>query len=504
MKELVSSKSLATKLLLTIVIGFSLMVSFTIYNRYTSMLGMSVEGELKQLRAISTTTMMQIDVQMFDSLCALYNKPDAISKSGQNILYYTIHTVLKKAKELNKISTDIYILLYDSLMAKKNQTPFYFTVTSGENPYYLHPYYTFPKELSSIFSTGGTMGPFEDEHGTWLSAGTPLIRANGSTAGLLMVDKKYDEFLKIIRIKILKELVLSLFFFGLVFSFIVYFIKKITKIDNIQKEKIINSKKEIELKNKKIIESITYAQRIQTSIVPAEKQLIDEMGNAFMFYLAKDVISGDFPWIYRKKDTIYIAAVDCTGHGVPGAMMSFIGYFLLNEINSHQDDYKPAYILDKLDEKVKNTLKQENGNANSRDGMDLALCKIDKEKNSLEFAGAHRPLLLIRNNEILEFKADRKPIGGITLKKYPQNFTNHVINIESGDAIYIYSDGITDQFGGNDEKKAKYGSGRIKELILRNNGIPMNKMKELFENDFIEWKGNEKQFDDILLIGIKF
>ncbi|MCK5822779.1 MAG: serine/threonine-protein phosphatase, partial [Bacteroidales bacterium] len=200
---------------------------------------------------------------------------------------------------------------------------------------------------------------------------------------------------------------------------------------------------------------------------------------------------------------IYIAAVDCTGHGVPGALLSFIGYFILNNIVDHEEEYNAGQVLDKLHYGVRKTLKQDQNDANARDGMDIALCKIDLEKNKLEYAGAHRPLYLLRNGELSQYKGNRKAIGGIPLGKKPElDFQNHIINFEVGDKIFFFSDGLTDQLGGIN--KRKYQASRIRELLTEHSDFTMVQYSNFFARDFKKWKGDNKQIDDVLLIGIEF
>lgn len=183
----------------------------------------------------------------------------------------------------------------------------------------------------------------------------------------------------------------------------------------------ITEAKQIELeiidKNKKINESINYAQRIQTSILPSTTIIQEYLPKSFIFYKPRDVVSGDFPWFFKKEDILYISAVDCTGHGVPGALLSFIGYFQLNNIVDHDVNYTAGQILDKLHFGVRTTLKQDRIDADARDGMDIALCRIDPKKKQLQYAGAHRPLFLLRDGELLEYKGNRKAIGGIPHRK---------------------------------------------------------------------------------------
>ncbi|MBI9055327.1 MAG: PAS domain S-box protein [Bacteroidales bacterium] len=260
---------------------------------------------------------------------------------------------------------------------------------------------------------------------------------------------------------------------------------------------------EIKDKNKKINESINYAQRIQTSILPSNTIIQEYLPKSFIFYKPRDVVSGDFPWFFKKEDIIYISAVDCTGHGVPGALLSFIGYFQLNNIVDHDVNYTAGQILDKLHFGVRTTLKQDRIDADARDGMDIALCRIDPKNKQLQYAGAHRPLFLLRNEELLEYKGNRKAIGGIPhRKKAEKDFINHTIDIKKGDKIFIFSDGLPDQVGGPEGRK--YSPQRIRDNITMNNGFTMEQYSNLFSSDFTKWKGSTKQIDDVLLIGIEF
>lgn len=261
---------------------------------------------------------------------------------------------------------------------------------------------------------------------------------------------------------------------------------------------------EIQEKNRNITESINYAQRIQSSILPDNRLLRKYLPNSFMFYLPRDVVSGDFPWMFVKdQNSIYVAAVDCTGHGVPGALLSFIGYFILNNTVDKDRSMSAGEVLDALHNEVRTTLKQDRVDADARDGMDIALCKINLKDNILEFAGAHRPLYLLRDNQLQEFKGERRAIGGIpSMKKAEMPFTNHTINIQPSDKIFIFSDGLPDQVGGAEGKK--YSAARIRNHITANPDLTMTEYEVLFNKDFMEYKGSNKQIDDILLIGIEF
>ncbi|WP_439181992.1 PAS domain S-box protein [Carboxylicivirga taeanensis] len=259
---------------------------------------------------------------------------------------------------------------------------------------------------------------------------------------------------------------------------------------------------EIKEKNKKISDSINYAQRIQTAILPDTKVLQQYFPRSFIFYRPKDVVSGDFPWMFIKDNHFYIAAVDCTGHGVPGALLSFIGYFLMNNIVSANENVTAAELLDSLHLDVRRTLRQDQEGSNGRDGMDLALVKIDLATNELQFAGAHNPLYYLRDGELAVYKGSRKGIGGKPLaKKVEKDFENNVIQYKKGDQFFIFSDGLPDQVGG--PKGRKYQAKRIREALEGEPNQTMAHFERHFSNDFYDWMGDCKQVDDVLLIGIE-
>ncbi len=259
--------------------------------------------------------------------------------------------------------------------------------------------------------------------------------------------------------------------------------------------------KEIIDKNLKLTESINYAQRIQTAILPKDDILNKYFRNSFIFYKARDVVSGDFPWFKQNDNGIYLAAVDCTGHGVPGALLSFIGYFLLNDIVNSHPKAKAAEILSIFDKEVKRTLKQENGSRNTRDGMDIAFCQFSKDMKKLYFAGAHRPLYIQRGNELIQIKGNRRAIGGITPKKKAKDFILHEIDLQKNDRIFIFSDGLADQFKENSFEK--FQEKQVRKIINDNPNVNLKEMHTIFADRLNTWQGNYRQIDDILLIGIE-
>ncbi len=257
---------------------------------------------------------------------------------------------------------------------------------------------------------------------------------------------------------------------------------------------------EIQNKNKKIADSINYAKRIQNAILPNNNVINKVLPDSFILYKPKDVVSGDFPWYVKIGDEIYFAAVDCTGHGVPGALLSLIGYFLLNDIVRSRKITDPGVILDQLDEGVTTTLRQDQDDSKTKDGMDIALCKINTKKRVIEYSGAHRPLYVVKDNEMLEIKGNKFAIGG-GIYKNQTNFTNHKIELKEGDSFFFCSDGFPDQFGGPDNRK--YGPKRLREKVMEVHKKSMKEAHEEFDKSWEGWRADEKQTDDVLLIGIK-
>jgi PAS domain S-box-containing protein len=273
---------------------------------------------------------------------------------------------------------------------------------------------------------------------------------------------------------------------------------------------------EIEQKNRDITDSITYARKIQESILPTDDELGEVLPEHFVFYQPKDIVSGDFYWATQVTTTPHggaepnqltiVAAVDCTGHGVPGAFMSIIGHTLLNQTRTAPGVNSVAEALSYVNSELLSTLKQRYHVTALRDGMDMSMCAINLQENWLEFAGANHPLYLIRNGQLTIYKGDKQPIGRHSEEARP--FTAHRIALEPGDQFYLFSDGIADQFGGPKGKKFKYK--RLQEALLQYAHLPMPAQGEAVEKVIRAWMNNPlpgggvpEQTDDMLLIGFR-
>lgn len=257
----------------------------------------------------------------------------------------------------------------------------------------------------------------------------------------------------------------------------------------------------IEKHNLNITDSINYAKRIQDAIIPGENLIRKHFSDSFLIYRPKDIVSGDFIWLHELKpqEEYLFALADCTGHGVPGAMMSIIGHSLLNEIVESGEITDPAIILEELNKEVIKTLRQKT-DGNSSDGMDVSLLKVNIPKLTITFAGAYQDIYWM-NGQLNTIKGDRQPIGG-QHRIFDRQFRNHTIEISKGDSIFLTSDGFADQFGGPEDKK--FLKRRLEELICSNYSVSMQAQSFIYEKAFESWKGSNEQVDDVSLVGIKF
>jgi len=252
--------------------------------------------------------------------------------------------------------------------------------------------------------------------------------------------------------------------------------------------------------HREITDSINYAKRIQDALMTSAVYIKDVLPESFILFNPKDVVSGDFYWLYRSpKGQIYFTVADCTGHGVPGAFMSMIGTSLLNEFIIENNIEDTAEVLTKMREQIIKSLDQKGLQGENKDGMDMALCKYDPKKGTVQYSGAYNPLIHISKNEINQIKGDSQPVGLHTGKKLP--FTSKEIQVAKGDMLYIYSDGFPDQFGG--EKGKKYLSGKFKKFLLSISDKPIDEQNTLIKAEFTNWIGDHEQIDDVCVMGVR-
>ncbi|WP_185957523.1 ligand-binding sensor domain-containing protein [Saccharicrinis carchari] len=346
-----------------------------------------------------------------------------------------------------------------------------------------------------------------------LPAGEYTLHVKGANNDLVWTDEPLSISIEIVPPIWMTNYAYAFYFIALLFlvqSIINYQIRHYKKAYKAMGEKAVDKKKieaqreQLSKINQSLTDSIYYARRIQEAILPSESEIQKVLPQSFVYYRPKDLVSGDFYWKHQVNDKIFVAAVDCTGHGVPGAFMSIVAYDMLKSILNSEIKYCPAYILDRLNKEINDTFKKKQGNITERllnvdDGMDIALCIIDKKNKKLSFAGANNPLYLVRQNEIFIYKGDRFPIGYKGDKDIL--FSRHDIQLEENDVFYIFSDGYADQFGGSDGKKFKYR--RFRHLLLNIHQLPAEDQKAILHQKIEEWMGSHEQVDDIIVMGVQ-
>ena len=296
---------------------------------------------------------------------------------------------------------------------------------------------------------------------------------------------------------------------ALVIAFVILLVRSQTvmliKTRKLLKEKeqaldlIASQKIELETRDKNLTDSLNYAQRIQEALLPSEEYFRNHFKDSFIFYKPKDIVSGDFYWIGEKGEKLFIGAADCTGHGVPGALMSMIGMDIIEKAINEDNIEVPSKILAVLDKGLEKTFSREkNIGTIIRDGMDIGLCVIDKKKRKLFYSGAFFPLYLIRNDSLIEIKGDKIIIG---MNQDGHQYTDHELDLMEGDIIYIFSDGYADQFGGSENKKFMYR--RFRYVLMTIHRFPVNDQKVILEDNIRTWMGNRSQIDDMMVIGFR-
>ena len=258
--------------------------------------------------------------------------------------------------------------------------------------------------------------------------------------------------------------------------------------------------KKVRERTKEITDSIEYASRIQNALLPPGEEMDALLPSYFILNKPRNIVSGDYYWVARKDKKVVVAVADCTGHGVPGAFMSILGITYLNEILNKLEAIRASEILNQLRAQIIKSLHQTGRAKETKDGMEVALCVVDFEKRLLQYSGAFRPLYLFRNNELIELKGDRMPIGYYHIDS--QFFSNQEMAFRENDMIYMFSDGYVDQLGGPNRKT--YKSNRFKQLLKVIHRKPLEEQKKILQSENESWKNNIEQIDDILIMGVRF
>jgi serine phosphatase RsbU (regulator of sigma subunit) len=437
---------------------------------------------LERLSAIAASLADQVPARHAALLLEKYSAPGLIIKNTQDARYYVVHEQLRKAAQRGAFE---YPLL---LVAKDERGRFVIVATSEEQPRFraahdsvigLEEYY----EAGGRVSDAGELlavEPLRDEQ-----TGTPtsaiVARMNASSAAAAA------------HAALWRNIAIALALFGM--AALVLFRSVGRWVQQTEADKLA-----LASRNMDITDSIAYAGKIQRALVPPPSAYRELFTGAFVIDRPKDMVSGDFHWCHRIGDDLcYVAAADATGHGLPGAMMAAIGCSLLNEIVPANAGKDPAELLNMLNTRVVATLHQQGQKRGGGDGMDIALCRIDRKQHEILYAGAFRPLYWLHEGQLSIINGDRKPVGGAHLD-LDRRFTCHRLAYSEGDRIYLFSDGYVDQLGGPEHKR--FMSARLQQIIEANTAMPLERQAELLEAAFLEWKGAHEQVDDVCLLGI--
>lgn len=490
----------STRILVMIFVCIIGITSFFLIFGYFNQLELYKQAEYKRLQAIAKTSAISIDGDAYQELFTKYKKKGDLKTIDQDSAYQVIFNQLYSIQLENELPTSIYTI---TRVEKKNEvTKFCYGVNARPDfkpeDTFRDEYVQYPKVLNDQYLIGSTIPEYKSENGHWLSAFHPLTNREGEVVGVVEADIQFDPFIHEVLKQILYSSIISIFVILIIALLIIRSIKKILKKEEEMTESLVLSSKIIEEKNKDITDSINYAKKIQNAILPTADEMTSKLPNSFIYFQPRDIVSGDFFWCAHQNGRLIVIGADCTGHGVPGALMSMIGSSLLNEIINHRKETNPGRILDLLDEEIVKSFENKHGEAESKDGMDLAICSIDLENKTLEFAGAFRPLWIIRDDQVVEIKGNRFPIGGGP--NYNKTaFTSHNVELQENDFFYLFSDGYPDQFGG--EKGKKFMNKRLKELMLSTHQENNINRLDVLRNAFNEWKGDLEQIDDVLVIG---
>ncbi len=415
----------STKIIITVFSAlFVISGYFIIYINYT-FLKNAESQTLSRLAAIANTLAPHVDGDAHERLVERYQHIGELTDNKSDSDYYRIHRVLREAYDNNHLESEIATLVWlpDSNM-------FHYIVNSLDSPYIRDPYEQYHPEFLAGYERDTVIHKYTDEFGTYLTAIAPIKNSAGKSVGILEVDIVFDAFIQEARKGLLTNLAISIAIFIITVIVLLRYIRIIMVAEEKSKQQIEESSHVIAQKNKDILDSINYARRIQTAILAPREEVFAVFKDAFILYKPKDIVSGDFYFFTKTENKAIIAAADCTGHGVPGALMSMIGNDLLHQITREMKIENPAEILDNLHLGVTNILKQDT-KRDTKDGMDIAFLSFDYDFKKLNYAGAYRALYIVRDNAIIEYKANKFPIGNSQQER--GKFTNNEIALQRGD-----------------------------------------------------------------------
>lgn len=471
-----------------LIIGLS---TFFLVFGYFDQLALQEEGQYRKLQAVVSSVAMEMDGDEIEALMNSYPEKDGITSKEANGIYRKYSEIMNGVVKHNNINSPMYTLVYNP---EKNI--FEYGIRSDDQVYFRHAYVNFPDVLVEKMNDGGTIPRYSSENGTWISAFYPIRNSEGEVVGLLEADEEFTSFIMEVRDRFLNGAMVMLVIVVVIALAVLFYARRILKEEERQKEILRDQKRTIELKNLNINASINYALKIQSSLLPSEGHFSSLFDDYFIFYQPKDIVSGDFYWMEQIGDEVYVAVADCTGHGVPGAMVSVICSNALNRVVKEMDKRNTGEILDHVTDVVTDYFSK--GDTRMRDGMDIAFCRINLKTLRLEYSGANNPVYIVSKEDFQTLPSSRQPIG-----EYPnrKEFESTSLQLNHGDQVYLFSDGYADQFGGPAGKK--FRTQKFRELIRTVSNLPMHEQGSVLERRFNEWRNDLEQVDDVCVLGIR-
>lgn len=438
---------------------------------------------VERLGSIAASLTDQLPARHAPLLLEKYNAPGVIVKNTQDARYYVVHEQLRKAAQRSALEAPLLLL------AKNEEGALVIIATSEDKPRFREPFAASAGVLA-LYDAGGRIAGDAAEY----VAVEPLRDEQlGTTTSILLASLPRSAADASAWAVLWRNIGIALALFAL--AGVVLFRSVGRWVQESEADRLALASRNLD-----ITDSIAYAGKIQRALVPPASAYRELFDGAFVIDRPKDVVSGDFHWCHRVgPDTCFVAAADATGHGLPGAMMAAIGCSLLNEIVPANADKDPAELLNLLNTRVVTTLHQQGQRKGGGDGMDIALCRIDRRRREILFAGAFRPLYWLHDGQLSVINGDRRPVGGAHLE-LDRKYTCHKLAYSPGDRIYLFSDGYVDQFGG--PERQRFMAARLHQLIEANKTEPIERQAVLLEQAFLDWKGAEEQVDDVCLLGI--
>lgn len=486
--------NLKTRILLIVFLTILGITSFFITFGYFNQLANYEEAVLNQLMGVVSGLGANFDGDKHQELLEKYHWRDDISTYGQDPTYDSLAKTLAIAQKANGLSSRIFTMFYDD-----EERIFLFAVSSDTSQVtFRHKYEMYPNILLEKMKEGGKIDRYDAETGEWISAFYPIHNSHGHVVGLIQADVEFGAFKKMAFDQFKQQALISFIVILLIAGGLYPYVRSVLREDEELKMELVEQKHLIEERNVDLQESLNYAGQIQETMLPSAKVFENILPSSFVFYQPKEKVSGDFYWIKKEGTDVYLALSDCSGHGIPGALMSMIGLSKLTSIHSHHPGFAPHEILDKMDQEISESLSVKSYRTDTTDSMEVGVCKIDTTEKKVIFAGGMVDLFIVRNGEIIEHKGDRFPVGGGDAYDKGK-FSQTIIRAEEGDAFYMFSDGYADQFGG--PKQKKFMNKNFKKLLLEIHGKPSQEKSQRLQDEFNNWKGDLEQLDDVLVIG---